>query len=66
VFGRYILTREIFSFLNEVAIDNAGDVTLSDALGGYCDRYSLFAVRFEGRYYDAGDPFGLFIAKYRT
>jgi len=58
VFGRYILTRQIFSFLSEIAIDTVGDVELSNALSGYCERHSLLAVRFDGRHYDAGDPLG--------
>ena len=62
VFGRYILTGQIFSFLSEIAIDSVGDVELSNALGGYCECHSLLAVQFDGRHYDAGDPFGYYQA----
>jgi UTP--glucose-1-phosphate uridylyltransferase len=62
VFGRYLLTAEIFSDLKRVAATDGGEVQLSDALAIYCQRDLMYALPFKGKHYDAGDPFGYFQA----
>jgi UTP--glucose-1-phosphate uridylyltransferase len=58
VFGRYLLTPEIFDFLDSAAQDENGEVQLSGALARYCQKNPVYALCFEGRHYDAGSRFG--------
>jgi len=62
VFGRYLLMPEIFADLKRVATTAGGEVQLSDALATYCQRDAMYALLFNGKHYDAGDPFGYFQA----
>jgi UTP--glucose-1-phosphate uridylyltransferase len=58
VFGRYLLTAEIFDFLDSTEPDGNGEVQLSGALALYCRKNSVYALCFEGRHYDAGSRSG--------
>jgi UTP--glucose-1-phosphate uridylyltransferase len=58
VFGRYLLTPEIFDFLDSTEPDGNGEVQLSGALALYCRKNPVYALCFEGRHYDAGSRFG--------
>ena len=58
VFGRYLLTPEIFDVLDCTEPDENGEVQLSGALALYCRKNPVYALRFEGRHYDAGNRFG--------
>lgn len=58
IFGRYLLTPEIFDFLDHTEPDGNGEVQLSGALALYCQKYPMYALRFEGQHYDAGSKFG--------
>ena len=58
VFGRYLLRPEIFDFLDSAQADAKGEIQLTDALAEYCQRAPLYALRFEGMHYDAGDRSG--------
>lgn len=58
VFGRYLLTPEIFDFLDCAESDGNGEVQLSGALARYCRKNPVYALRFEGRHYDVGNRFG--------
>jgi UTP--glucose-1-phosphate uridylyltransferase len=62
VFGRYVLTPEIFAELDRLTETSDGEVQLSEALASYCQRHPLYAFRFKGSHYDAGDPLGYFQA----
>lgn len=58
VFGRYLLTPEIFDFLDSAEPDENGEIQLSAALALYCRKKPVYALCFEGRHYDAGSRFG--------
>jgi UTP--glucose-1-phosphate uridylyltransferase len=58
VFGRYLLTPEIFDFLDSTEPDGNGEIQLSGALALYCRKNSVYALCFEGRHYDAGSRSG--------
>lgn len=62
VFGRYLLTAEIFADLKHVAATAKGEIQLTDALAIYCQRHPVYALVFKGKHYDAGDPIGYFQA----
>jgi UTP--glucose-1-phosphate uridylyltransferase len=62
VFGRYLLTSEIFADLKQVAATAIGEIQLTDALAIYCQRNPVYALVFKGKHYDAGDPIGYFQA----
>ena len=58
VFGRYVLTPEIFSSIERTLPGFAGELQLADALL-LCSRHvPLYAYRFEGKHYDAGSKLG--------
>ena len=58
VFGRYLLTPEIFADLKHVGTTIRGEVQLTDALAIYCRRHPLYGLVFTGKHYDAGHPLG--------
>lgn len=58
VFGRYLLQPEIFDYLDSAPEDCNGEVQLTEALTRYCQQKPVYAVRFEGTHYDAGDKLG--------
>lgn len=58
IVGRYILTPEIFSFLEEKKIGKGGEIQLTDAIESLNSFQSVFAYEFEGRRYDVGEPLG--------
>ncbi|HWY57335.1 MAG TPA: UTP--glucose-1-phosphate uridylyltransferase [Terriglobales bacterium] len=58
IFGRYILEPEIFSCIDHTRPGYGGEFQLTDSLSLCSDRSPVFAYRFEGTHYDAGDKFG--------
>jgi UTP--glucose-1-phosphate uridylyltransferase len=58
VFGRYLLTPEIFTDLKRVAATAKGEIQLTEALAIYCQRNPVYALVFKGKHYDTGDPIG--------
>ncbi len=58
VFGRYLLTPEVFDDLEPLMPDKDGEIHLTEALSRHCRRNTLYALPFEGQHYDAGDPVG--------
>ena len=58
IIGRYILTPEIFEVLEKTAVDNGGEIQLTNGLRLLRERQSILAYRFEGKRYDAGDKLG--------
>ena len=58
IIGRYILTPEIFDSIQAVPPGAGGEIQLTDALKHLLRRRPIYAYRFEGRRYDAGDRLG--------
>jgi UTP--glucose-1-phosphate uridylyltransferase len=58
IIGRYVLTPEIFESLEAITPGSGGEIQLTDALRHLLHRRPIYAVRFEGTRYDAGDKLG--------
>ncbi|MCC6860639.1 MAG: UTP--glucose-1-phosphate uridylyltransferase GalU [Bryobacterales bacterium] len=58
IIGRYVLTPEIFDSITEVQPGRGGEIQLTDALKHLLRTRAIYAYRFEGRRYDAGDKLG--------
>jgi UTP--glucose-1-phosphate uridylyltransferase len=58
IMGRYILTPEIFNFLDEQQIGAGGEIQLTDAIQKLNQYQRVFAFEFEGRRYDVGEKLG--------
>ncbi|NDI34887.1 UTP--glucose-1-phosphate uridylyltransferase GalU [Chengkuizengella sediminis] len=58
IMGRYILTPEIFMFLEEQNIGAGGEIQLTDAISKLNEIQRVFAYDFEGKRYDVGEKLG--------
>ena len=58
VLGRYVLTPEIFDFLESQTPGAGGEIQLTDSIKSLMVSQSVYAYDFEGLRYDAGDKFG--------
>jgi UTP--glucose-1-phosphate uridylyltransferase len=58
IIGRYVLTPEIFECLANVAPGSGGEIQLTDGLKALLRSRPVYAYRFEGTRYDAGDKQG--------
>lgn len=58
VIGRYILTPDIFEYLENTKPGKLGEIQLTDGLKSMALRRSVYALEFEGDRYDAGDKLG--------
>jgi len=58
IMGRYILTPEIFDFLEGQEVGAGGEIQLTDAIGKLNTIQQVNAYEFEGRRYDVGDRLG--------
>jgi UTP--glucose-1-phosphate uridylyltransferase len=58
IIGRYVLTPEIFGSLQEIDPGSGGEIQLTDALRHLLRSRPIYAYRFEGTRYDAGDKLG--------
>jgi UTP--glucose-1-phosphate uridylyltransferase len=58
IIGRYVLTPEIFNSLNAIDPGSGGEIQLTDALRHLLRSRPIYAYRFEGTRYDAGDKLG--------
>lgn len=58
IIGRYILTPEIFPFLEKISPGKDGEVQLTDALKALLKSEDIYGYLFEGKRYDAGDKLG--------
>jgi len=53
--GRYILTSEIFGYLDRTQPGKGGEIQLTDALRDMCQHEEILAFKFEGKRYDIGN-----------
>ncbi|MGM8364825.1 UTP--glucose-1-phosphate uridylyltransferase GalU [Virgibacillus sp. W0181] len=58
IMGRYILTPEIFSFLESQEVGAGGEIQLTDAIQNLNEIQSVFAYDFQGKRYDVGEKLG--------
>ncbi len=58
IIGRYVLTPEIFNSLQAIEPGSGGEIQLTDALKHLLRSRPIYAYRFEGTRYDAGDKLG--------
>ena len=58
IMGRYILTPEIFQFLEKQEIGAGGEIQLTDAIQGLNGLQDVYAYDFEGKRYDVGEMLG--------
>lgn len=58
IMGRYILTPEIFTFLDNLEAGAGGEIQLTDALQKLNEIQKIYAYEFEGKRYDVGEKLG--------
>ncbi|WP_316570539.1 UTP--glucose-1-phosphate uridylyltransferase GalU [Neobacillus sp. YIM B06451] len=58
IIGRYILTPEIFMFLDKHEIGAGGEIQLTDAIQSLNEIQRVFAYEFEGKRFDVGEKLG--------
>ena len=58
ILGRYVLTSDIFAFLEKTPPGYGGEIQLTDGLRSLCKASNMVAVDFEGRRYDTGNLAG--------
>ena len=58
IIGRYVLIPEIFDSLQAIDPGSGGEIQLTDALKHLLRSRPIYAYRFEGTRYDAGDKLG--------
>ncbi len=58
IIGRYLLPPTIFECLERTPVGRDGEIQLTDALRLLAKEQGLWAYRYEGISYDAGDKFG--------
>jgi UTP--glucose-1-phosphate uridylyltransferase len=58
IIGRYVLTPDIFDALRATAPGAGGEIQLTDGIRRLMAGRPVYAVKFEGKRYDAGDKLG--------
>ncbi|TDM14911.1 UTP--glucose-1-phosphate uridylyltransferase GalU [Macrococcus bovicus] len=58
IMGRYVLTPDIFDYLDAQEIGTGGEIQLTDAIQKVNEATSVYAYDFEGSRYDVGDKLG--------
>ena len=58
IIGRYILTPEIFGVLEKTRTGRGGEIQLTDGIRLLLEQQPVYAFKFDGVRYDAGDKLG--------
>ena len=58
ILGRYIITPEVFGYLEKTKPGAGGEIQLTDALKALAAEQGMYSYDFEGRRYDVGDRLG--------
>jgi UTP--glucose-1-phosphate uridylyltransferase len=58
IMGRYVLTPEIFEFLELQETGSGGEIQLTDAIQKLNESQGVYAYDFEGKRYDVGEKLG--------
>lgn len=56
--GRYILTPQIFDFLETTGVGRGGEIQLTDAISKLLNKEPVYAYQFQGIRYDCGTKLG--------
>ncbi|ADG05580.1 UTP--glucose-1-phosphate uridylyltransferase GalU [Kyrpidia tusciae] len=59
IMGRYVITPEIFAILDDLPPGKGNEIQLTDGLNVLCRTQGVWAMPFEGRRFDIGNPMGL-------
>jgi UTP--glucose-1-phosphate uridylyltransferase len=62
IIGRYVLTPDIFDEIEKTTPGAIGEIQITDAMRSLLKKRPFYAVRFQGKRYDAGDKLGFLIA----
>ncbi len=63
IMGRYILTPEIFEFLEKQETGAGGEIQLTDAIQAVNEQESVYAYDFEGKRFDVGEKLGFVLTQ---
>ncbi|WP_163527376.1 UTP--glucose-1-phosphate uridylyltransferase GalU [Halobacillus ihumii] len=58
IMGRYVLSPDIFNFLDQQKTGAGGEIQLTDAIQELNELQNVYAYDFEGKRYDVGEKFG--------
>lgn len=58
IMGRYVLTPEVFTYLDKHEIGAGGEIQLTDAIQAVNEIEKVYAYDFEGKRYDVGEKLG--------
>lgn len=56
--GRYVLTRDVYAYIEKTTPGKGGELQLTDTLNMMCEDGKMYVYDFEGKRYDMGDKFG--------
>ena len=59
VYGRYVLTPDIFELLEQTPPGSGGEIQITDAIEMQAQAGRCYGVKFSGTRYDTGNPLGL-------
>lgn len=62
IVGRYVLTPEVFGAMERVTPGAGGELQLTDGIALLIEEQPVYARRFTGTRYDAGNPMGMLLA----
>lgn len=62
VVGRYILTPEIFGYLENTPKGSGGEIQLTDGIAALLETQSIYSYAYEGKRYDCGSKLGYLAA----
>ena len=64
VVGRYVLTPDIFNYLEKIPKGSGGEIQLTDAIAEQIKNTRMVVHPFKGKRYDCGDKLGFLIANF--
>lgn len=56
--GRYVLTADVYGYIEKTPVGKGGELQLTDTLNMMCGGGKMHVYDFEGKRYDMGDKFG--------
>ncbi|HSS22625.1 MAG TPA: UTP--glucose-1-phosphate uridylyltransferase GalU [Pyrinomonadaceae bacterium] len=62
IIGRYVMTPDIFDHLENTKPGIGGEIQMTDGMRSLLQQRPFYAVRFQGKRYDAGDKLGFLVA----
>jgi UTP--glucose-1-phosphate uridylyltransferase len=59
IIGRYVLTPRVFELLEQTIPGAGGEIQITDGINALAKEEKVFGYMFEGKWFDAGDKFGM-------